>query len=265
MKFCNWEYHLWHSFSWTEGLWEIQKTLEINIKEWFQWIKEYNELKKKMYWKNWKIFPQYKTTKFFLDNLDIYLKKEYANYIDPISYLYHLYYKEELSSIDIYYRLHELWNYNSKSKWTFERMFTITFWWELREKEKITNNLEKKLKHKNAKDAKWQKHKAEKEKEKRYKVAKTKKIIERIIKNIHPKDLNTKTIEEKKSIIKKIKYILSNDDNKFEEILLNVSDKYWLKVTVNAINEILEEKWYSTIKLNPWRIKETKKRLSINS
>ena len=130
------------SWTWTKWVMDknggryiiIKKDLKIKIPEEFKWVKNLDEFKEKNFnsktwkFKNWAYTKVYK----FLEKL------ENKVWIDPILYLYHLYYVENLSTMAIYDKLAELWWYNNKNKDTFTKMFINTFWWELRENSEIT-------------------------------------------------------------------------------------------------------------------------------
>lgn len=95
-------------------------------------IVSYSELEAKIIGKNWKPNPEYKKIYTFLTRLKSYLEDKYSNDVDPIAYLYHLYYDLKLSTIDIYDKLDHLWVYEAKKyKDSFKRVFKDIFNWSL--------------------------------------------------------------------------------------------------------------------------------------
>lgn len=125
---------LQNSWTNTTWYWDRKEIIEINIDSTFEWMTSLTQLYKE----------KYRNKHPFLEKLKITLKNKYNNDVDPIQYLYYLYYEEKLSTSEIYDRLYKIWDYNNEYKNTFELMFKTTFWWELRWNTEASQNTKRK-------------------------------------------------------------------------------------------------------------------------
>jgi len=138
------------------------------------------------------------------------LEKEFWNFIDPILYLANLYYWEKLSVADTFKRVAKKWmNYSSSD--SFEKTFTWTFWWTLRDTSwthitrKKTQNKKKQLQ----------------EDYKKYIKEKYKKIQRYISDNVY------KILSRKNNNFERIHYL--NLKNNLERIVYVLEIFLWLK------------------------------------
>lgn len=242
----NWGYKL------NRNNWELYKILNVEIPNEFKGVKNYNEFIIKYSNKDWSFNKRYNWIKFFLLKLEQNLENQYSKKIDPIIYIYYLKFIEKLSFKDIYDRLKDFWNYDNKHKDTFEKMSKNVFNWEIWDSCSLDRTREK-IRAKSLISSKRQT--IEKEKI----VEKIEKIIFRIwkenIKNNYNKNLEWKNSIEKLSFFFKEKWLYNWDD--FDNYILSFSNKYWLKKTVSAINNILNSESID-FKINKWRISELK-------
>jgi hypothetical protein len=112
-------------FTWVEWRWPIKRaSIEICIEESFEWITDmwtFLSIKSNKKWElNWK----FTKTKELFRKIDDLTKEIYTNPIDPIKYIYFLYYKEWFSIKVIANRF----NYDKKNLNDFLR---FTLWWDL--------------------------------------------------------------------------------------------------------------------------------------
>lgn len=230
---------------------------EINVPESFSWIKSFKEFKNNFSDKRWVIFKKYIRVYSFLNNI----KEKLLKWKDPIKYLYYLYYDVELSTLDLEDSLWHFWDY---SKWNISSILNLVFWWELRHPNKKNHQTKlKREKDKNKVKTFNEKQKIEKQKN----IKKVENILNRISKNKERKEFSSETFISLKSIIIRTQYILDLNwyisENIFLENLIKLSDKYGMKVTAQAITNILEQEtnkiWnINKIELTAWRIKELK-------
>lgn len=252
---------LYNKWTWTEWYGNFWKTEDIIIPTDFKGIKNLEQFKQQYFnSKTWK-FINWSYTKVFKFLGDL----EEQTWVDPIKYLYYLYYEQELSTIDIYNRFYELWWYNNKKKDTFEKMFKNTFWWTLRDNTDITKLWitrivahNKKL-NKTSKDIKQQKQKD------LYLILINKfNILKMPLQLNHiNQDIVSFSVKPKliwKNQLEKLNYFLEiywfKDKNiRLKDYLFKYKESYWLKNLTDVVNKLLKEKWYD-LKLSKWRFSE---------
>ena len=249
-------------WTWTEWAnhpkWElvIKNILNIKIPEDFVWIKSLDGFKEKYFnfktWKfiNWTYTKVYNFLQRLAEEIDM----------DPILYLYYLYYVEKWSTMAIYDKLAEFWWYNSKNKDTFTKMFVNTFWWNLRNNSEITEVWIRKIKAANEpKIAKKENIRKEKEEQ----------LYNLFINNSNLSRLSLKVnkITKLESFSKKPELAWRNQLEKIKNFLeiywykrkwlslkdfiTFAKDNYWFKVTFDVINDLLKEKGYD-LKIKRW-------------
>lgn len=246
----NWITYIENPF--TNTLWNgiAKKELIINIDKKFIWINSYQDFIKKWQNKQWKL--NWKTTRFnnFLINLKEQLNQEYDNQIDPVKYLYYLYYTEKLSTYDIYDRFHHLWWYSNKRRDTFNFNFKNILKWELRESSEQTEISVKKIKAK---------EKQNEEKEKSIDNLTSDLLKEKQASN----DVSDEVLNTKKTAQEKIEYILIKKwyikEWCYKKTILALAKKYKTRVTALAIQKILNHEWFWNINMHPWKISDMKK------
>jgi len=243
-----WTWTEW-SWVWVEIKWKIPLVVDdFEIPQNFQWIKSYNEFVVK--YKNSKTW-KFKNWNYSI--LDYKLKRlESSIHIDPIRYLYYLYYVEQLSTILIYDKLANLFNYSNIKKDNFEKMFKKIFWWRLRWNTFITKVGINKIIKSNKKRLEW---KREIQKQASEKIVK---IFDRISREKEKPDNIVELIW--KNQLEKLKVFLEIYGYKREwlelsEYLRAFKNKYWLLPLTSALNEILSKQWYE-LKINKWRVSE---------
>ena len=142
------------------------------------------------------------------------------------------------------------------------KLFINTFGWKLRDVNERTPLRNEKDRIKN------QEQQTEAKNEKNNTILRVEKILNRISREKTKRKYSANSYWQLKFALAKTKYILDinwyvNEDD-FEETIIKMSNKYWLKRTVQAVNNILKKEtnkiWnIKTINLNPWRIVELKK------
>ena len=230
----------------------------INIPNDFTGLQSIEEFQYKFQNKNWKIAHKYVRMYDFL----MRIKERYSNWLDPIKYLYYLYYKIKLSTNDIQNELWYLWNY--VGKWTIQKMLKDRFWWNLRK----ANHKENHTKLRNEKDRNKIKPLNNIQKNlKQDNVEKVERILNIFSKNKPTKKFSRETFSNLKNVRNRAKYILDITwyipEDKFVKSLIKMSNRYWMKVTAQAITNILEKETYKIwsieqIHLRAWRIREIK-------
>lgn len=230
----------------------------IDIPNNFIGLQSIEEFQIKFQNKNWNIAPQYVRMYDFL----MRIKSTYSNWLDPIKYLYYLYYEIKLSTNDIHNELWSLWNY--VGDWTIQKMLKDRFWWNLRE----ANHKENQTDLRNEKDRNkiiWLN--SIQKKLKQDNVEKVERILNILSQNKPTKEFSIETFSTLKNVRNRAKYILDVTwyipEDKFVETLIKISDRYWMKVTAQAITNILEQEtnkiWkIEQISLKAWRIREIK-------
>jgi len=243
-----WTWTEW-SWVWVEIEWKIPLVVDdFEIPHDFQWIRSYNEfISKYKNPKTWKFrSARYRELAEKLDTLNSYCG------IDPIRYLYYLYYVEQLSAISIYDKLAKYLWYSNKQKNTFTKMFSNTFGWELRQSDFITEVGKNKIIRSNQKISEG---KREIQKQTSEKIVK---IFDRISREKEKPDNIVELIW--KNQLERLKMFLEIYGYKREwlelsEYLRAFKNKYWLLPLTRALNEILSKQWYE-LKINKWRISE---------
>ena len=229
----------------------------VNIPNSFNWTKTYKYFLSEHSLEIWKINWKFNRVNNFL----LSIENNVSNWLDPVEYLYHLYYNIKLSVNDISIILKKYWNYTESGiRW----IFRDRFWWELRE----ANAKDNQTLVRNEKDSKKIKPLIEiSTKEKNENIEKVENILSRIAKNKEKTRFSKKIFDKLKNVADRTKYILDITwyipEENFETILIQFSDKYWMKVTAQAITNILEEQTnkkrnIKKIHLRAWRIKEIK-------
>lgn len=231
------------------------KPEKINIPSNFSGLTNFSDFKIKYSNKNWKLSPQYVRLYDFLSRI----QEQYTNWLDPIEYLYYLYYEIKISTIDIFNELWYLWNYRNNEY--FVSMFKKIFWWKLRNPNTQTDLRREKDQNK----VKWITQKLKLEKED--KIENVEKILNRISKNKNKTPFLKTEFSDIKNIRNRTKYILDINwyikEDSFKKTLIKLSNKYGIKVTASAITNILESEtnkiWnIDKIYLRAWRIIELK-------
>lgn len=230
----------------------------INIPDNFSGIKNIWEFRNKFQNKNWNLAPQYIRTFNFFSRI----QEQVSNWVDPIEYLYYLYFEIKLSTLDIHSELWILWNY--ENDWSIWKMLKNVLLWNIRvpnHKDTQTNLRKEKDQNKVKKVNTVQKI------IKQDNIKNVENIINRISKNKQKNDFSEEIFSNLKNIKNKAKYILDINwyinSNDFTENLIKLSDKYGMKVTAQAITNILEKEtdkiWnIDKINLRAWRIREIK-------
>ena len=231
--------------------------VEIIIPEDFSWIKNLDEFKNNFYNKNWKIRPQYVRIYNFLSRI----QERISDWKDPIQYLYYLYYEIKLSTLDIENELWYLWNYTEGVVW---KMMKKVLWWELRWTDSSNHKTElRKEKDQN----KVKLLNKEKSKEKKENIEKVENILNRLSKNKVKNEFSNEIFSEIKNVRGRAQYLLDINwyipKDLFIENLIKLSDKYGMKVTAQAITNILQQEtnkiWnIDKIELRAGRIREIK-------
>lgn len=123
-------------YTWTTGVSEInarKKTMQI----WTSWwIRTYHEFIKKA-WNNRKTQELKAKMKTFKEKLE----EENQNLwdIDPVWYLRRLYYEKKLSLSDILDKVNDKWLNYKDFRW-LHYLFTVVFWWKLRDASDLTES-----------------------------------------------------------------------------------------------------------------------------
>lgn len=230
---------------------------EINVPKEFSWIKNFEEFKNNFSDKKWIILKKYKRIYDFLNNIKVKL----LNWKDPIKYLYYLYYDVELSTLDLEDLLWHFWNY---SRWNISSILNLVFWWKLRHPNR--ENHKTKLKKEKDKN-KIKVFNKEQSNKKQKKVEKVENILNRLSKNKEKNEFSQEIFSSIKNVRGRSQYILDINwyipDDLFIENLIKLSDKYGMKVTAQAITNILEQEtnkiWnIDKIELRAGRIREIK-------
>ncbi len=224
----------------------------------FEWIKSYEEFFSTYKCNMWGIDPHYwKMNNFFIKI------KEYVSWdIDPIKYLYYLYYELWFSWNDIHSTIWWiLWWY---AVWSIEWVMSNSLWWILRD----PNSKEAQTILRKDKDHKKVKKVNDIQKYKKLKnVEILENILSRISKNKEKKEFSSEVYKTLKNIRTRAKYLLDINgyisEDIFVENLIKLSDKYGMKVTAEAITNILEKEtkkiWnLDKLELRAWRIREIK-------
>lgn len=253
----NWIHIFWkHNVTWTEWLWEREIKLSVNIPNTFIWIKHSSEIKNKFKRKDNVIIKKYTQLNKLFINLSNFLKEKYQNEVDPVKYLYHLYYVEKLSTIDIFDRLAYMWGYQNKEKDNFRLIFKNTFKWELRWNSKPSQNTKRKQSINN-----WNKWKVSEaiKKINQERAELEKNEVEFLFEQVKWKvdNLLLEDLENKNTLNKKIIYILfslglleEENDEKLADFIKTFQDRdIWFLQTAKSI------KWL-IIKIKPELEKE---------
>lgn len=138
------------SFSWTIWCWEWIKrifqlnplTLENPLLKWEWVIKNLTQLKEQVNQRNKIWWSKSHRTNWLIEKLYT-LKENLSLEIDPILYLIHLYYEEQLSIEDIFRRVNWKWLNYEEPSW-LRKLFTNTFKWNLRENTESTPSSKRK-------------------------------------------------------------------------------------------------------------------------
>jgi len=243
-----WTWTEW-SWVWVGIEWKIPLVVDdFEIPPGFQWIRSYEEFKrcyinpKTWKFKNW----AYSKLNSKLENLQSFVD------MDPIRYLYYLYYVEELSTIAIYDKLAGLFDYSNSKKDNFEKLFKKTFWWKLRENDFITEVGKNRIIDSNKKILQKRREIQEQT------VEKIVKIFDRISRKKEKPDNIVELIW--KNQLEKLKMFLEIYGYKREWLELSIylqafKEKYWLVSLTIALNKLLSNQWYE-LKINKWRISE---------
>ena len=238
-----------NTWTWTLGSdkWDLQiiKVENINIPDNFKWVKSYEEFREKVKWKKSEFRnTAYKKVDNFLQSL-----REIVD-IDPVKYLYYLYYEEKVSTIVIYDMLHTLGWYKNKQKDTFTKMFVNTFWWVIRDNSKITTIWKRRIIKAN--ETKYWKQKALKTKKEQE--------IYKLFSWIYQKRWNTdvKLDNLEWTNMKKIKTFLNElwytkNTISLKKYIQYLQNKYSLSVIANVLNKIIEENNWK-LKVNKWNL-----------
>lgn len=233
------------------------KPEEIIIPNNFQWIKNMEWFNTKYRTKKWKLRPQYVRLYNFLSRI----QEKISEWNDPIEYLYYLYYEVKLSTIDIQNELAFYWNYTD---WVIWKMMKKVLWWELRwtESQNHKTDLRKEKDQIKVKDLNKEQNRIKLEN-----VEKVEKILSRIAKNKEKTEFSSEVYKTLKNIRTRAKYLLDINgyipEEIFVENLIKISDKYGMKVTAEAITNILEKEtnkiWnLDKLEMRAWRIREIK-------
>ena len=234
---------LYNEWTWTEWYGTSIKKESISIPPTFKWIRNYEDFRSKVKWKK----SEFRNIVY--KKLDIFLQKlNEKTWVDPIEYLYHLYYEQELSTLAIYDRLAKLWWYNNKNRDTFEKMFKKTFWWELRDGDIITEIWKRKIIEANKKTNETVKEVKKQKQGELYWLFESQDNLEQ--KN----ELKWKNQMEKLNYFFVI-YWFKDKNISLKDYLFKFKEIYWLKNLTDVVNKLLAEKWYN-LKLSKWRFSE---------
>ena len=231
---------------------------EIIIPDDFIWVRSLDEFKIKYSNKWWKLNHRYFRIYDFFSRIE----EKYCKSKDPIKFLYYLYYDVKISTVDIENEFWKLWEYTEWTIW--KSIMRNVLWWKLRWENWL--NFKTTLRtEKDQKKIKWLNE--EKTKEKQENIQNVENILNRISKNKEKVWFSKDIFSELKNIRSKTQYILNINwyiqENNFVETLIKLSDKYGIKVTAQAITNILEKEtskiWnIDKIELRAWRIREIK-------
>ncbi len=234
---------LYNEWTWTKWYGTSIKKESISIPLSFKWIKNYKEFRNKVRWKK----SEFRNSSY--KNLDIFLQKlREKTWVDPIKYLYNLYYEQELSTLVIYDKLHKLWWYNNKNRDTFEKMFKKTFWWTLRDGDIITEIWKRKIIEVNKNINKTSKDIKQQKQEELFWL-----FISQDTVNLE-NELKWKNQLEKLNCFLEI-YWFKDKNISLKKYLFKFKELYWLKNLADVVNKLLKEKWYD-LKLSKWRFSE---------
>lgn len=190
---------------------KIETTYNINFVNDFLWVRDFEQLKNKYSSQPWKKLI------LRLENLRKWLLKEYWETIDPVQYLYSLYYINRISMRDVIKKTTELWEtFNNDPSW-FSKMMRNDFEWIPRwNHEETPSKLDK-----------------DKNKKTNEKIKETKSFVEEIVQKSKWDNFCRTKCEGYRSDREKIRYIL------FSYGVLKTNDTKWLR---NFINETMERK-----------------------
>jgi len=235
---------IFNPLTWTTGYGKmIRFTPKIEACKNFKWIKSIDEFNEKYYnpntWKyiNWSYTQVMKK----LEKLAMIVDQ------DPINFLYKLYYIDKKSAYTIFELYWEILWY--KKEESLHKLFTITFWWKLRDRTEMTKNWLYKIMTANTR--KIPKIKQEKGQK-----------IEKLVDLLRKKSIQQENIEITwKNQLEKLKSFLEiawikKKNTSLKDFVEQYEDKkYGYSILIESLNILLKEYWIE-LKINKWRISE---------